>query len=63
LTAKVAYCPELTFWSGEQNQALISADGNFTTRANKGAGLLITYIGYNTKEDIINNNVVKIILQ
>jgi TonB-linked SusC/RagA family outer membrane protein len=47
---------------GTKNQALTDADGNFTIRANKGSVLLITYIGYNTKEIIVNNNVVKIML-
>jgi TonB-linked SusC/RagA family outer membrane protein len=47
---------------GTKNQTLTDADGNFTIKANKGEVLLITYIGYNTKEIIVNNNVLKIVL-
>ena len=48
---------------GTKNQALTDGEGNFTIRANKGAVLLITYIGYNAKEIIVNSNIVKITLE
>lgn len=47
---------------GTKDQTSTGVDGTFSIKANQGAVLLVSYIGFNTKEVIVNGDNLKIVI-